>query len=957
MANLQEELLDILESHSAFASEQSRRAVLLRSGLDKSLTARIDFSGSPSVFLTNLIPLLMDYGKLPDGRDALAGFLEACSALMGSEKRLKINEIGVHWSLQRKEMRLTEDVLAYLRFIKKKWNSVDSPLLPAECQLAEIVVPIDLIESGSKLRPLRQLGQRSLMTGRMNLSNILDSSIEPFRWVVLGDPGAGKSTLLLREASIRAGEALADPSRQVPILISLAAYGRFIAENRDLSIYDYFTLLGHTLVISNLGKDIHRLVRSGRILLFLDGLDEVADAQRPELIERIEAALADYAGNRVIITSRIAGYAPLLGYSTVEIAPLTIDHQRKLMLAICGEEKTKRLLAEISGRRELQDMVAIPMILTVMALVARESRQLEAGYFRRSSDLFRFASKILLEGRHRRNGGVSDPHFADRILAHVSFKLHQIAAESGDDTFSDTCVEEAVSQVDPTWLKPWKNPRAFIQDISVASNIIYAIDVLEQKYKYLHRTFREFFVAVQLSRWQVEDRRHFIAEKLGHQSWHQVMIILGGLVNDIQDYLRALLQGPPDLALRTLKEIKLLDPMIAAEVLQLRPMRLQSRRQIFIELVRKLPLAEHIVDVSWAYLRSAGKAIPRVDLYFIQEILRFVKTNLSSDLLGELFKFIGVPPRDLLHDLKLGTSTYSYWCPVPEGICLIGAPTDDPDRPPGVPTIKEVHISDFRIARVPVTNGLYKHFDPDHFANLEFADAVPMNELEEHPVVQVSWYEAEMFCQWLAQSYVNIRLPTEAEWEKAASWTGVKKSRFPWGDEWNPAHLNCWESGPNRTTRVGSYPAGISPFGALDMAGNVWEWCLDWSSENEQANHSAVLERDPIGPLTGSRRIDRGGGWYHDVGRPFTFLRAADDPGDSFSHCGLRILESEVAQDRGQDLFTSERQEAAVIAEYLEESPVADNRNNFAARKPWSAIVYDLMRSIFPKKPTKHKGN
>jgi formylglycine-generating enzyme required for sulfatase activity len=119
------------------------------------------------------------------------------------------------------------------------------------------------------------------------------------------------------------------------------------------------------------------------------------------------------------------------------------------------------------------------------------------------------------------------------------------------------------------------------------------------------------------------------------------------------------------------------------------------------------------------------------------------------------------------------------------------------------------------------------------------------------PVVGVSWYEAEAFCR-----YVDNRLPTEAEWEKAAR--GEDERMYPWGNEWDPTRANGPPKGA-QTIPVGSYPMGISPFGVHDLAGNVWEWVADWYDPAYYASSSA---NNPTGPLSGTERVFRGGSWF-----------------------------------------------------------------------------------------------
>lgn len=185
---------------------------------------------------------------------------------------------------------------------------------------------------------------------------------------------------------------------------------------------------------------------------------------------------------------------------------------------------------------------------------------------------------------------------------------------------------------------------------------------------------------------------------------------------------------------------------------------------------------------------------------------------------------------------------------------------------------EERSTGDFSIDIHPVTNGHYAEFlaatgyptAPDHFLGRS-----PPPGLEDHPVTHVSWYDAFLYARWAGKL-----LPTEAEWEKAASWEpGTGRQRvFPWGDTFDPALCNTLASGSGGTTPVGKYPLGQSPVGCLDMAGNVLEWCDAWVEGNRE------------------RRVLRGGAWSTiEAGARCTY-RGAYLPDDRGHDVGFRCV-------------------------------------------------------------------
>lgn len=174
-----------------------------------------------------------------------------------------------------------------------------------------------------------------------------------------------------------------------------------------------------------------------------------------------------------------------------------------------------------------------------------------------------------------------------------------------------------------------------------------------------------------------------------------------------------------------------------------------------------------------------------------------------------------------------------------------------------------VRVSPFYIQPHEVTNAEYRRFDPSHDPTAP----------DDHPVVNVSWFDAMAYAAWLGGS-----LPTEAQWELAAR--GIDGRPYPWGDE-SPTsrHANFDGTG---TTPVGSFPAGSTPEGVDDLAGNVWEWCRDGSTPSPATplQPSAILV-DPVGATNARTRVLKGGSYFNDE----RFLSAA---GRNFLHPGAR---------------------------------------------------------------------
>ncbi len=193
---------------------------------------------------------------------------------------------------------------------------------------------------------------------------------------------------------------------------------------------------------------------------------------------------------------------------------------------------------------------------------------------------------------------------------------------------------------------------------------------------------------------------------------------------------------------------------------------------------------------------------------------------------------------------------------IPAGDCLLGSMNTDKTVGNNAGDSQCAYLDSYYIYKTEVTVAQYRKFcqATGHVMPVE----PEWKWQDDYPIVNVSWQDASDYAKWAGGA-----LPTEAQWEKAAR--GPFGRIYPWGSDWDATKVQCskvkWGDA-GKPTAVGSFPAGASPYGCLDMAGNVWEWCADWYVPWDQKHgYDGVTKNNPIGPVTGTTRIIRGGCW------------------------------------------------------------------------------------------------
>jgi len=758
------------------------------------------------------------------------------------------------------------DPRKYLEQLREATGWIDIRGLGAGTTQAQ-VFPIDELYIPLATQDKQPVGQGA-ESGRTTVK--LEEALTQARLVIMGDPGSGKTTFTRRIAhqlaeNLLNGDASSAPPRweqSFPVLIRIPELfqhirkarretGRPAAEDAPVWLADY---LATRSVEYNWGLDkaffLHQF-QSGKAILLLDGLDEPPGrVERAAVARLFENATQAYGGCRFVVTTRpqsYAGEATLAGFKLARIEPLEpeaveifLDRWCEALFPRSDEDRIRHratLGAALRGSAEIRRLARSPVMLTALAVVHFNQRTLPE----QRAELYDAILRWLSRSREDR---------PKREKAEICLRLLQPLALAMQDDPRGRQVQirkgkaaEILASEFRKAPEPERFARAerFLDEEEVDSGIIVSRD---HDVAFWHLTFQEHLAARALAAKSEADLCRVLLKdgKIYRPEWREVALLLGGVLATrvgtekvdwlIQEMLAQLGSNA------RLDERARCAGLLGAMVSDLRPLEYEPKDPCYRAL---LDGVLGIFDV-----RTAAS-------------VSFWDRLTAAEALGQ-----AGDPRLREHN----------WVRIEAGEFLMGAQKNDPSKPnydakkihDSEYPVHKVHLNAFEIGRYPVTVEEYRRFlEDDGYQEEGWWQAGGFGQFEKpwgwddqilhpnRPVVGVSWYEAAAYCAWAGN---GVRLPTEAEWERAARGTGGRK--YPWGEEEPDKPRANFNSTVGHPTPVGLYPLGATSEGIEDLAGNVMEWVADWCDE---AYYRVSAKENPKGPESGTMRVSRGASW------------------------------------------------------------------------------------------------
>ncbi len=743
------------------------------------------------------------------------------------------------------------------------------------------------------------------------VENVVETILTLRQAALLGEPGAGKTTTLWLLAVNLLATARQNSAAPLPLLIRL---GRWTEAEQTLPAF-------MAAQLGELGAHLETLLQEKRAALLLDGLNELPVSQRKSKYPQVQKLIKQYPQLLAVVSCRQLDYEDKdnelkLGFDVINIKPLDPLRMLEFVQRDLGDDELgeKMFWDELAGKdtqqtyqrfrqevasqlkepeqtfwnagrlpsgvywgwryRDEKDekpdnsywenwlkrrdqpsslmlMARNPYLLSMLVSEFAEARKLPDN----RGDLFRAFVKRLLQ----------------RECESLTDEAQQTALRGEHETLKQKLAELAfamqVRRNEGTESDAWTAlPKAAALDILTEPQFYLAgnasILSLNEPVRFSHQLLQEYFAAQFMDiRFRAGDLQ---AEKLWPRTnwwvrtnWEEAAVLWAGLktadCSEVVEWIAAA------------------NPEVAAQCI-----------------VRS---GAHTPDATSARLRDQW--LPRLaDLNLEPE------PQARAALGRALGQIIGLDNRQgiSLPDLKRDES----WIEIPGGKFQYGLANDDWAAKPSQPD-----LATFWISRYPVTHAQFRCFldDAEGHGDSRWWEGLAANEdsrqpvepsfkFDNHPRDTVNWYEAVAFCRWLSWRWGGgydlrkiddwkVRLPTEFEWEKAAR--GTDGRLYPYEGEFDPTKSNVDKTGIGKTSAVGIFPNGASPYGVEEMSGNVWEWCL---SDYDKPQKDARKEK--LG--TDNNRVLRGGAWNYDRDDARAVFRNLNPPGFRNDDLGFRVV-------------------------------------------------------------------
>ncbi|MEE8526431.1 MAG: SUMF1/EgtB/PvdO family nonheme iron enzyme [Thermoanaerobaculia bacterium] len=763
--------------------------------------------------------------------------------------------------------------------------------------------PEDLLD-GDGERGLGALGRPLAIQELLEL----DPEDQPWvtrRWLVRGDPGAGKTTLLRHLAARLARDWR--PGSWIPVFQSLPVLMRSeqaLLDRLEKTFYRSAGLKGLSAVLDREGQE-------GRLLVLLDGLDEVGEA-RPEAESLIRYLSERWPRSALMVTTRPIGYRRFATeLRELQLLPFDRGRRHDFLASWFGradghrdEARAERALRELD-ESGLADLSSNPLYLTRMAMLLEKGTSPS----KNRSKLYDQVFDLLLEGKHKhgRVPPIERPELVRRVLRLLAYTMtvEDVGAEPENlllERLYRGELDEARAELRkvPRWDGQLK---LFLDDVAEKVGIFGPHDGEDADWRFWHRTFREALVAEHLAGGSMDSiLAHATGLGKGEASrWAEPYALLSGRVKEPDQLVRSLVESNRALGLRALATAQGVSDETLDEILELTP-DLEERAQVYEQIADRLEDPERALQLIDRLRRRTRNGY---EVYFLDRAAALVGERWdgwaaeAERLRRRLYDHVGAPAEEVARFFAFRTPAgeeKALWSEIPRGVGWVGSPEAEAGRQVREGPRHRVEIQHrFWMAAVPVTNAQYAVFDPGKASRPWLG--ISAAELPDHPRVDVTWYEAVSFCRWLAfeLGLEGARLPSEEEWEYACR--AGSATRFWAGDE-DLAEVGWYENNSgNRTHRVGGKQA--NDFGLRDAHGNVWEWtATEWDEKRygsrPQGKPYPIDPAAPAADLAGGahrvRRVVRGGCCWGTALRCRSAYRGIGGPGLGFGDLGFRVL-------------------------------------------------------------------